>query len=141
MQGSINKSYFQCGDSITELDDLTLDTSEAERELAALQRSAEITAQTVLTLTRRGYATLSLFSRAAGQAVSVSLDLLIQSTFLFAEALTAQASAESLLGSPRALLLYGMATLFFYRATVLQGQRSEIDNAFDSLLTAANIWI
>lgn len=106
-----------------------------------MQRSAEITAQTVLTLTRRGYATLSLFTRAAGAAINVSLDLLIQSMFLFAEAITAQATAESFLGSPRALVLYGMGALFFYRATVLQGQRSEITDAFDSLLTASNIWI
>ena len=61
--------------------------------------------------------------------------------FLFAEAITAQATAESFLGSPRALVLYGMGTLFFYRAMALQGQRSEISDAFDSFITASNIWL
>ena len=121
--------------------EVTVDTTEADRELESLQRSAEITAQSVLRVTRRSYATVSLFARAAGEAINVSLDMLIQSMFLYAEALTAQASAESLLGSPRALLLYGMATLMFYRAMILQGQRSEISETFDTMLTAANIWI
>lgn len=121
--------------------DVTVDISEGMRELASLQRSAEITAQTVLTVTRKSYATVSLFARAAGEAINVSLDMLIQSMFLYAEALTAQATAESLLGSPRAILLFGMATLMFYRAIVLMGQRSEIDDAFDTMLTGMNIWI
>lgn len=119
----------------------TVDTEEAKRELESLKRGALITAQTVLRTTRRGYATISLFARAAGQAIDVSLDMLVQSMFLYAEALTAQASAEGVLGSPRALLLAGMATLFFYRAVALAGKKSEIVEQFDTILTVGNIWI
>lgn len=118
-----------------------VDTEEAQRELDSLKRSAMITAQIAIRTARRGYATLSLFARASGMVIGASLDMLVQSMFLYAEALTAQASAEGVLGSPRALMLYGMATIMFYRAIVLQGQRNEIADAFDTMLTAANIWI
>lgn len=121
--------------------DLTIDASEAERELASLKHSAEITLATALSSVRKGFATISLFTQAAGTAINLSLDMLIQSMLLFGEALSAQATAESFLGSPRALILYGMATVFFYRAVVLQGQRSEITDAFDSIITGASIWL
>jgi hypothetical protein len=121
--------------------EITVDTEEAQRELDSLKRGALITAQTVIRTVRRGYATISLFARASGQAIDLSLDMLVQSMFLYAEALTLQATAEGVLGSPRALLLASMATLMFYRAIVLAGQKSEVTEALDTFLTAGNIWL
>lgn len=117
------------------------DTSQAEEELDSLRRSAIITANLVLRTVRKGYATVSLFARASGDAINLSLDMLVQAMFLYAEALTAQATAETLLGSPRALLLFGLGTLMFYRAIVLQGQKNEITETLDTFLTAGNMWV
>ena len=117
------------------------DTSQADKELDQLQRTAQMTAASVARAVRRSYATLSLFVRSANIAIDASLDLLIQSMFLFSEALATQATAEGFLGSPRALVLFGFSTMMFYRAVMLQGERSDIADAFDNVLTGFNIWI
>ena len=117
------------------------DTSEADKELEQLQRTAQMVAASVIRATRRSYATLSLFVRSANIAIDTSLDLLIQSMLLFSEAIATQATAESFLGSPRALVLFGMSTMMFYRAMALRGESSEISDAFDNILTGINIWL
>lgn len=127
--------------STTAVENVTVDTTEADRELQELQRSAQITSQSVIRTARRSFATLNIVLDAFDIAIGAALEALIQSAFLFAESLAEFAAAETVLGSPRGILLFTMSAVLFYRAVMLQGQRNQITDIIDAGNRIGNIWL
>jgi hypothetical protein len=120
---------------------VTVDTTEAERELDQLQRHTVLVANQTLSTVRKGYTSISLFMEIIGQSVNLALDMLIQSMLMYAESFTLFATAESVVGSPRAILLFSMATMMFYRAVMMRGEADRFTKAFDAGMRIGSLWL
>lgn len=122
------------------VEDVTVDTTKAEAQLEAIDRAIELTARSVLTVSRKSFATLSILLGAFGAGIDASLNALVNSAFLFAESFLLFAEAETILGSPRAILLFLTASVLFYRAIVLEGERDEITKTLDAFTQVGMMW-
>lgn len=122
------------------VENVVVDTRTAQAQLEAIQRATELTARSVLTTSRKAFATLNILLGAFGAGIDASLEALTNSAFLFAESFLLFAESETLLGSPRAVLLFLTASVLFYRAIALQGERNAIVNQFDALTRVGMMW-
>lgn len=127
---------------MTEIDSISIDTTEAEESLKQLEAHADITAKTIMTTTQKGYNSLVLLADIFGQAIPLWFNLLAQAAFMAGTVFTELAAAETLSGwlAAKAVITFGIATMMFYRAMQLQTTKTEVENKLNSVLQLANIW-
>lgn len=122
------------------VENIEVDTTKAQAQLEAIDRATQLTAQTVLSVSRKSFATLSILLGAFGAGIDASLNALVDSAFLFAESFLLFAQAKTFLGSPRAVLLFLTASILFYQAIALRGQQSEITKGLDVFTQVGMMW-
>ncbi len=127
---------------MVEVDSVTIDTSEMIASLKQLEQHAAITAQTVLSTTKKGYQSLILLADIFGVALPMMFTLLIEATFMAGTVFAEFATAETLSGwfALKAGITFAISTMMFYRALQLQAQKSEVENKLNSIMQLGNIW-
>ena len=121
---------------------LTIDGSEAERELEQLEQHAKFTAQTVVATTRKGYQSLVLLGDIMGYAIPMWFNLMAQAALMAGETFAELAAAETMTGwlAVKSALTFSIALMMFYRAAQLQQQKTEVENKLNSILQLGNLW-
>lgn len=124
--------------------DLTIDATEAKKELDSLTKQTEKTLTTALTVARKGIQLLSLFTAGSKDVVTKSMIMLAQAALITAETVTAISAAEAttVVGAINAALGFAAAASLFLQAGQIMLFAQQAGTEFDTLdrgITAANI--
>ncbi len=127
---------------MTEIDDLTIDTTEAQEQLEQLQNHARMVSKTVMRNVRKGFNSLVLMLDIMGETIPMAVNLAAQAIFLAAEGFHQLAFAESLtvVGALHAGLMFVMASMLFYRALTLEREASIIESKLNSSIQLVSMW-
>lgn len=119
-----------------------VDTIKAQQQLAQLKETADITATTVLQTTRKGYQSLVLLADIMGYAIPMWFNLMASAAIMAGEMFVELAAAEAASGwlVLKAGVTFSIALMMFYRATIIQQQKIEVENKLNSVLMLGNIW-
>jgi len=122
---------------------VTVDTSAAELELKQLENHAKISAQTVLTVTRKGYESIAILADMAGQSIPVYYSVLIEAVFVAAQAFITLAKAETITvwGAAKAVLTFSVAAMMYRQAVALRMNQQQSEGQLSKLIHLANIWV
>lgn len=126
--------------------EVAVDTSEAERELEQLRRHAIIAQTSVLEVTKRSTSLLLDVMDLFGYSLGATIELLIGATLMMAtayrswgqaSAVAATAGANPLLYA-KAVLEFSAASIMFYRAFLLQQQKTEMESKLATTMSIVN---
>ena len=111
----------------TNIDTLTIDTSEAREELAHLQRTADLTGREIIDGAQKAFSTVVLTAEIFGMVIPRYLNLLASSVFMASRTFYALATAEtmSVWLAVKAGLTFSIASMLFYQAIQIQHQETE----------------
>jgi hypothetical protein len=125
------------------IEELTVDTTQAKRELQQLEHAARMTAATVLDVTKRGYQSITLMMQLLGQQVPMAVEMIAQAAFLVAETLITLASAEAItgIGVIKAGINLAMAYVLFNQAFAISAQAKEITQRANTAVQLMRVWI
>ena len=114
-----------CDDPV--ISSLTIDATEVNKELAHLQRTADLTARDIIDGTQKAFSTVVLTAEIFGMVIPRYLNLLASSVFMASRTFYALATAEtmSVWLAVKAGLTFSIASLLFYQAVQISGQRDE----------------
>ena len=123
---------------------ITVDTTDAKRNLAALDAQTEKTLKTSLSVARRGLLLMGLFTAQAKDAVTKGLMMMGQAALIAAETTLAIATAEAttIVGAINAALGYAAAAALFVQSAQILAFGKSAEAQFDALdrgVQAANI--
>ena len=127
---------------MTEIDSITVDTSEMEAALLQLEQHAAITGKTVTNVARKGYRTIALLADIIGRALPLWFSLMAEAAFMAATMFSELAAAETMTGwmAAKAMVTFSIAALMFYRGLEIQAQKSEVETDLNSIMHIANLW-
>ena len=121
---------------------VTVDTTEAQEDLAQLEQQASVINAQVVRAVRRSYQSLALMLDIFGIAIPTVIQTLASAVFLAAETYMELAAAETItvVGAAKAILTFTMAGLLFYRALSLQEEGRQAENTLNSLIQLHGVW-
>lgn len=121
---------------------VTVDTTEAKDELDQLKIHADITAQSVTTITKKSYTSLILLADIMGIAIPEFFNAMMVGAIMAGEMFVKLAAAETVSGvlAAKAFLTFSAATMMFFRAMIISQQKREVENKLTQTLMLLNTW-
>lgn len=121
---------------------IEVSTTEAQQELDQLQQHAEITAQSVISVTRKGYQSLVLMADLFGIAIPEWFNLLAMGALMAGEMFASLAAAETVTAvlAIKATVTFSIATMMFYRAMQLRTTQSQVESKLNTIVQLVNTW-
>lgn len=121
---------------------IEVDTTPAQQELDQLQQHADITALSVISVTRKGYQSLALMADLFAIAIPEWFNLLAMGALMAGEMFAALAAAETVTGvlALKAVVTFSIATMMFYRAMQLRTAQSEVESKLNTMIQLINTW-
>ena len=119
-----------------------VDTTEPEAALRQLEQHAEITARSVVETVNKGYQTMTFLGDIMGIALPEWFNLMASAALMAGEMFATLAAAETMTGllAAKAVVTFSIATMMFYRAMVIQMQRTEVENKLHSTLMLLQLY-
>ena len=127
---------------MTEIDDLTVDTTQAQRQLEELRQTSDLTAMAVMRNVRKGYESMILLSDLFNVMIPFYFQLLAQGAFMAGEMFVELGTAEAATGylAAKSVITFSMAALLFYRAAVLKSTGEEAGDKINTLIQLGRTW-
>ena len=121
---------------MTDCEGISLDTSQAEEELRALEAQAQITGEGIMRRLNKSYMALNLFLDIFHIALPQSIQLMAAGAMMAGQMLADLAAAEAATGilAFKVGLTFTMASMMFIRGMILQQQASEIEESINSTI-------
>lgn len=121
---------------------VTVDTTEAQRELAQLKETADFTAMTVMSTVRKSYQTLRLLGSIFSYVIPLWFDIMATAAIMAGEMFAELAAAETMSGwlAAKAGFTFSISLLMFYRGMQIQQQKTQIEQQLAEAFMLGNIW-
>ena len=130
----------------TEIDHLTIDTSEAMAALEQLEAHGKMTAAEVMHTTHKVYTSLTLMAEMVGMVVPQWIDMMFGAVFMMAQTMHTVGEALITAGTVnplfavQATFAFLSASLMFAQAFSLMGQKREADQQMGRMMSLLNTW-
>lgn len=130
----------------TPIENITVDTSEVEQRLQALQEHANITVGTVLDTTNKAFQTVALLGEIMGIAIPQWMVLMYSAIYLAAKEVYklgvafAAGTAISPIMAVKSAIVFGIAAAMFYQAQRVRHAEKRIQSQLTASLQILNLW-
>lgn len=116
--------------------DITVDTTQAEKELEQLVMHAKMHEATVLDITRKSYEIIALSAELFGMAIPIWFSLMAEMAMLAGTMFQELAKAETVSGwlAAKAFVTFAIAGMLFYRALLIKQRKSEAETQLQTVL-------
>ena len=116
--------------------DITVDTTQAEKELEQLRLHSAMTERTVLDTTRKSYEILALSAELFGMAIPIWFSLMAEMAMLAGTMFQELAKAETVSGwlAAKAFVTFAISGMLFYRAMLILQRKSEAEAKLETVL-------